>query len=148
MNYYGTSRTNYFHVTDEAKFAELMAGLDGGEGEIEDFTEKDKDGRLLHGFGCHNGNVEFYPRDKDGELDFENPSFDTFLNEIQAILPPDECFVFMESGAEGLRYVAGVTTIVTPTEIKTFDIRTMTMNYVAQHFKEKGIEPQPLRLEY
>ena len=27
MNYYATARTNYFHVTDEAKFKQLMAGL-------------------------------------------------------------------------------------------------------------------------
>lgn len=106
-NYMGTTRTNYFRVTDENRYQELFSRL-RGEDDIRDFT-KEKDGILYHGFGTY-GCIEY--EDEDGEL-----YLDDFFNELQKILPDDEAFMFFESGHEKLRYVTGVSVIVTKKEI-------------------------------
>lgn len=55
-NYESTSRTNYFHVTDEARYQKLISHLCGTS--IETFDETEEDGRILHGFGAY-GSVDF-----------------------------------------------------------------------------------------
>ena len=55
-NYYGTARTNYFRVTDEAKHRFLFARL-SGEDSIKDFS-KEKEGEIWHGFGAYS-NIDY-----------------------------------------------------------------------------------------
>lgn len=50
-NYVAKVRTNYFCVTDEAKYLEIRRGLRGAEDEPE-FWDEVQDGVLKHGFGC------------------------------------------------------------------------------------------------
>lgn len=106
-NYMSTSRTNYFRVTDEKRYEELFNNL-CAEDNIHDFTEE-KDGVLYHGFGTY-GSVEYIDED-------EEYNFDTFLKELQKILPEDEAFMYFESGYEKLRYVTGFSVVVTSKEI-------------------------------
>ena len=141
-NYYGTARTNYFHVTDEEAYQNLFAGLRCGDDEIEDFTETDKDGRKLHGF-VSKGSIDYCPDEESDEYDFG-----AFLQGIQELLPPDEVFVYMETGAEKLCYVHGVSVIVTRDGIQTIDLRRQTEERVNEYFEGKGIKPQPLVLDY
>ena len=56
MNYNSMGRTNYFQVTDEARYNVLFESLYGEE--KKDFT-KEVDGKKLHGFGIVNG-IDFY----------------------------------------------------------------------------------------
>ena len=109
-NYYGTSRTNYFRVTDEDRYKELFEGL-SGEDTVHDFTKVDESGTIWHGFGCY-GSVEYYPP-SDDEDDWMDPDFDYFVAELQKILPENEAFIYCETGYEKLRYVAGNATIAT-----------------------------------
>lgn len=108
-NYMSTSRTNYFRVTDEKRYEELFNNL-CAEDTIHDFTEV-KDGVLYHGFGTY-GSVSY-----DGENEDEEYDFDAFLLKLQEILPEDEAFIYFESGYEKLRYVTGLSIVVTKKEI-------------------------------
>ena len=95
-NYIATTRTNYFHVTDEDKYSKLLESLDADD--FKDFTETEEDGKLIHGFGCY-GTI--YSED------------DEFYEGIREILPDDEAFMQFEVGNEKLRYVVGDAIIVT-----------------------------------
>jgi hypothetical protein len=52
--YYATSRTNYFHVTDEEAYQKIA------EEEITCFDAVEDDGRILHGFGAYSS-IEYLP---------------------------------------------------------------------------------------
>lgn len=112
-NYMGVSRTNYFRVTDEDKYNELINGLIC-EDHIEDFT-MEHNGVLYHGFGAYDS-IEYI------EEDSEDYNFDKFLEEIQKILPDDEAFMYFESGHEKLRYVSGFVVVCTKKEIKSMSL--------------------------
>lgn len=112
-NYYCTSRTNYFRVTDEQKYAALYAGLYGSEDSVEDFTEK-HNSELWHGFGSEGWMG--WRVDPDDEPDCDG--MDGFYEALQEILPDDEAFIFMEAGAEKLRYVTGYVVVVTAKKIR------------------------------
>lgn len=106
-NYYAVSRTNYFRVTDEEKYNDLIDGL-SSEDEFHDFTYKDENGVTWHGFGTY-GNFS-YNLDEDGNMG-------DFYEELQKILPEDEAFMLFESGYEKLRYVTGYVDLVTHNNI-------------------------------
>lgn len=119
-NYIGVSRTNYFRVTDEARYAELFADL-SAEDVVQDFTYT-KDGVTYHGFGAFASIDYVSERDEDGEA--EEWDFEVFLAELQKILPDDEAFMYFESGYEKLRYVSGFTIVVTAREIRSMALDT------------------------
>ena len=112
-NYTAASRTNYFRVTDEDKYSELFSNLTS-EDIINDFTET-KDGIIYHAFGCY-GSIYY----EDYETD--NCSLESFLLELQKILPEDEAFMLFESGCENLRYVTGYSIVCTKKTIRYFNI--------------------------
>ena len=160
MNYDATVRTNYFRVTDEEKYNNLIKGLSS----FEDFTET-RNGQIFHGFGSYepmefyktpsmtenmkpyinndecyvkniitgeyiktsemvNNDIDTYEQiyDKDGNIiydrDEQTPDFNLFVSLLQQILPENECFVYMESGHEGLRSVNGYALVATNNEIR------------------------------
>lgn len=120
-NYYSNTRTNYFRVTDETKYAELFSHLVGDDDYIEDFT-KTEDGITLHGFGCQ-GVIQAIPMDEDPEVAEEwDDDFDGFLKELQKILPDNEAFILTVVGHEKLCYLVGYSIIVTGNNIKSIDI--------------------------
>ena len=104
-NYQGTSRTNYFRVTDEAKYQELYNNLCAND-TIDDLT-KEKDGTIYHGFGSYSG-IDYKINEDGSEM-----NFDKFLEELQKILPDDEAFVYFEAGHEKLKYITGYCIVVT-----------------------------------
>jgi hypothetical protein len=124
-NYYSNSRTNYFRVIDEEKYAELFSNLVGDEGEIYDFSKIEND-ILLHGFGCY-GSIDYQIPTQDGSDDYDY-DFDLFLKELQKILPENEAFIYMESGHEKLRYITGLSIVVTNDKIDSIDIRSSALN--------------------
>lgn len=119
-NYYETTRTNYFKVTDEDRYKELFGNL-CSEDEIHDFTKIDKDGAVWHGFGSY-GTIDYRLKDED---DWD---MDTFFKELQKILPDGEAFIMMGSGYEKLRYVTGWCVVVTNKEIRSTNIQTEALN--------------------
>lgn len=122
-NYYSCSRTNYFRVTDEEKYKSLFENLVGGEDEVHDFS-KEENGVRYHAFGAY-GSIDYVVSLNGGEdYDYD---FDLFLEELQKILPDDEAFIYMESGYEKLRYITGLSVIVTKDKIESLDIRNAAL---------------------
>lgn len=145
-NYYSTSRTNYFRVTDEARFDELFKNLIGIEDEVYDFTEID-DGVTLHAFGCY-GSIDYKkPMQNNSEEDDEDYDcdFDSFLAELQKILPEDEAFIYTECGHEKLRYITGFSIVVTKTKIKSVDIRSGAVELARKMLNNKKFQT---KMEY
>lgn len=137
-NYYCTTRTNYYRVTDEQAYAELFAGLHGTDDSIEDFSEKLKDGTIVHGFGTC-GSVLWF-RDHDAEEDYEDEYYSEFLSRLQKLLPAGEAFIMMQSGHEKLRYVTGYATVVTADSIEFLSIADLAVRKAREmlgddHFK-------------
>lgn len=122
-NYNAFTRTNYFRVTDESKYAELFSHIVGCEDSVDDFT-RTVDGVVQHGFGCY-GCIQAIPMDENPEdVEEWDYDFDGFLKELQKILPDDEAFIFTEVGYENLRYLTGYSIVVTKNDIKSIDIHS------------------------
>lgn len=132
-NYYATSRTNYFRVTDEEQYKELFSRLVGFDDDIADFTEQ-QEGVIWHGFGCY-GTIDYrLPEDKrDAFTEFD---LDTFFRELQKILPDDEAFILLEAGHEKLRYVTGNAFIITRDKISYCDMTDMAVNMAKEMLED------------
>lgn len=179
-NYIGKYRTNYFHVTDEARYQELCKGLyddegtptqlnepasqsphvqwrltnpqsddhriwykdaDGNlklyvEGEIDldsiptiynekgdvIYTRTDgKDDRILHCI-IGEGSLEWSRENLEDEDANLESDFDTFLEELQKILPDDEVFIYQETGSEKHRYLVGYGLVASKTDVESISI--------------------------
>ena len=131
-NYYASSRTNYFRVTDEKEYKNLFQNLIAESG-VYDFT-KEIDGVVYHAFGAYDA-VDY----KNGDDDYD---FDEFLNSLQKIIAEDDAFIYMESGCEKLRYITGCAIIVTKDKIETVDIRRDALNKAREMLDNKEFNTQ------
>jgi hypothetical protein len=99
-NWYGAARTNYFRVKDEAAFkAWLDTVPDVG---AEPGTEE-RGGKFCL---LANGEYGDFPGERFDEDDFDSTPFD-IVAELAAHLAEGEVAVFMQAGAEKLRYISG-----------------------------------------
>ena len=142
-NWYGETRTNYFKVTDEARYQELFQRLVGEE-EIEDFSSE-FGGELYHAFGSY-CDICFIGVDEDGKPDYniELEYFD-FLKEISKILTKDSCLVLTCVGHEKLRYLTGICSVVFPNgKITEMSLDGFAISKVQRYFGKD----YDLRLDY
>ena len=126
-NYCSTARTNYFRVTDEEEYINLFEGLYGYEDAVHDFTEE-RESTLWHGFGSYSS---ICWRENPNE-EPETTGLDEFYGRLQKILPDDEAFIYMEAGAEKLRYVVGAADIVTNKGIRTMEMTDLAIENARQ----------------
>lgn len=101
-NYYGTARTNYFKVKDAALFKSFLVKFN---------LNRDQTlARDASGEGCailfEDGIPSFYETD-DGETDEID-----FPEELAKHLQDGEIAIFMEAGAEKMRYISGHATAI------------------------------------
>ena len=99
-NWYGTSRSNYFHVKDKEAFWQFV--VDTG---VKAFT--DDQGR--YAVAADSENDGYWPSSifkchEDGTEDYEDIDFE---DELAPHLADGEVAVLMTAGAEKLRYVTG-----------------------------------------
>jgi len=121
-DYYGKTRTNYFSVTNEEKFREIIA-LCGATDEIKIDDEKQNDGSVKYMFYCE-GVIQGLPdseSDNDAGDDFDY-SHEAFCKALQEILPDDDAVIITEVGSEKMRYLIGSCTVITSKDIKWIDI--------------------------
>ena len=118
-NYIATGRTNYFRVTDEEAYKNLLAGVINVAGDISYTAD---DGTIMHGFVVEGGGIEYYDSEEEEFIP------DYFESEIQKLLPEDEAFIYMEAGWEKWRYVTGYSIVVTKNNIEYFDIIDMALD--------------------
>jgi len=105
-NFYGTARTNYFKVKDAQKFQEAMAEIPNIEvvTKPEDcfgiMASGDSDSGCFPGYGWSEENGEEY------EIDLPQ-LVSKHLREDEVAVFMEAVAVFMEAGAEKLRYISG-----------------------------------------
>lgn len=108
MTNYDITRTNYFRVTDEAKFREIVGSCACGDAEMKIWTETAPDGTKYFAFGCY-GCIDGY-RDPENN---DEPSLERFREELQTILPDSEAVIITHVGHEKMRDVYGEIDIIT-----------------------------------
>ena len=111
-NYYAFIRSNYFSVTDETRFREIIASCLGSDEAIRIFESSDGSGKF--GFGCY-GSISGVPDDEDDPDDYD---VDAFYEALQEVLVEGDAIIITEIGYEKLRYLIGVCTIITKREIQ------------------------------
>ena len=144
-NYVSAQRTNYFKVTDEEKYAELMSRVRGDEDILHLWTEE-KDGRIFHAFGCESS-MSYYPENEDGtEAEDEAPvEWEEFCRELSKLLPAGEAVIILEVGKEKLRYLTGYAEIITKHGTEFVDL---TRTAIEKARKCLGNDTWSTRIEY
>lgn len=100
-NWYGTSRSNYFRVKDEAAFRKFVDATG-----VECFVDnKHRFAVVADSVNDGNWPSNIYKQYEDGTEDYEDIAF---IDELAKHLADDEIAVLMTTGAEKLRYVTGV----------------------------------------
>jgi len=138
-NYYATIRTNYFSVKDETAFRELIQSVTA-EDEVHIFEQPQSDGGKKFGFGCCGsiGGIA-NPDDED------HPDLDVFLEALQKLVCEKDAIILTEVGSEKLRYVMGLSTVITHAKIQYVDIRSIALE-VAQ--KSLGNPDYTTQMDY
>lgn len=97
-NYYGAARSNYFKVKDEAAFFAAMENVP----DIEVHGDDEKGFCVLVAGGDYGGWPTMGWNDEtEDDYDIDVPAI------VSEHLQDDEVAIFMESGAEKLRYIVG-----------------------------------------
>ena len=124
-NYCGFTRTNYFSVTDEAKFRDII-GKCVAEDSVEIFKSDSEDGKFA--FGCYSGIQEeiscgayddCYDCPKSETAECETPGLYEML---QSVVASDDAIIITEVGHEKLRYLVGVSIIITKDSIRAVSL--------------------------
>ena len=110
-------RTNYFRVTEEEKFKNLIDEFLSGSCEV--FTRTDVNSNKLVGFGSDE-NIN-WPEDETG-----------FVSGLQECLAEDDSIIVLEVGHEKLRYLIGAATIITRSSIETIDLTSLAISKAAE----------------
>lgn len=120
-NYTCAQRTNYFKVTDEKKYAELMSKVRGNEDSIHLLDKTTEDGTLLHAFCC-DSSMSYYPDNEDGTEADDPAEWEEFSEELSKLLPEGEAVIVLEVGKEKLRYLSGYAEIITKNGTGSVDL--------------------------
>ena len=110
-------RTNYFRVTEEEKFRNLIDEFLSGSCEV--FRRTDVNSNKLVGFGSDE-NIN-WPEDDTG-----------FVSGLQECLAEDDSIIVLEVGHEKLRYLIGAATIITRSSIETIDLTSLAISKAAE----------------
>lgn len=121
-NYCCTIRTNYFHVKDEEKFRALMDRAYGCEDSIELWKKRDANGNTVFGFGVYGGISGLRSAGADEDDDYDESSYDEFLDGLQECVADDDAIIILEAGNEKMRYIIGAATIITSSKFAYLDI--------------------------
>ena len=126
-NYYATIRTNYFAVTDEVKFRKIIDSC-SAEDTIHILENIAPDGTKTFGFGCY-GYISGIHADADEE-DMDETDLDAFYFALQSVLAEGDAIIIMEVGNEKLRYLIGVCTVITRSDIQGVDVSNKALDLV------------------
>lgn len=130
-NYMSTTRTNYFRVKDPEAFRTFMATVEGTEGSVELWEEKDNNGNLVFGFGTYGSLSGICDVGEAGTDVTSEPDYEEFINGLQDHVAEDDAVIILEAGNEKLRYVVGSATIVTSRDCEYLNITDLAVSRVS-----------------
>lgn len=128
-NYTAKFLTNYFSVTDDEKFKNLVA-LCQADDEIEIYEKQQPNGSVKYGIGCEK-NIHGIP--EEGEEYAESIGF--FYKSLQELIPSDDAVIITEIGNEKLNYFVACCIVITRGEIKSIDARSEAVKLAADMLK-------------
>ena len=132
-NYYGMTRTNYFHVNNPEALRELIKKVVGDENDIELWEDKDKFGKPIFAFGGYASIEGIHPIDNknndadqddedDDNYNYDEPDYDLFVSELQKLIVDGEAIIITEVGAEKLRYLTAYSVVITKNDAQNVDL--------------------------
>lgn len=119
-NYESACRTNYFEVTDETKYQELLEAIKQNYDVSQ--LEMKENGKVRHAFGAYD----------EIDLEYVNGFDGNWIKELQKILPAGEAFVLIVSGHEKLASVSAGATIITNDAVDILDLETMIGDMISE----------------
>lgn len=133
-DYYAKTRTNYFGVTDEDKFREIMGKISP----TPKYYQETVNGRKKFMFYC-DGSLDGYPvyagadedeafEDDDLYREVDEYDFDAFMKDLQTILEEDDAVLITEIGSEKFRYLTGYCIIITKNGTATVNLAECAKN--------------------
>ena len=141
-NYCCTIRTNYFHVKDEATFRALMDRVYGYEDGIELWKERDANGNTVFGFGVYGGISGLRNAGADEDDDYDESSYDEFLDGLQECVADDDAIIILEAGNEKMRYVIGAATVITSDQFAYLDIADLAKQKASEFLSNPSWQTQ------
>lgn len=117
-NYVHTVRTNYFRVKDQEQFIDFADHLHGESGNVRLMMRDEPGEERRFALGCDGGIDGFFIHEDDDPED----AYELFLTSLQNYVAEDDAVIILDVGNEGLKYVAGLATIVTSKEIEYLDL--------------------------
>jgi hypothetical protein len=153
-NYYGKTRTNYFSVTDEVKFREIIAACKASEDEVHSIdNEKEGDERKV-GFYC-DGSIQGLPYklvddepvvtfdEDDAEEDLDNEiSGNFFYDALQELLVDGDAIIVTEVGSEKMRYLLGCCLVITKNDMQHVDLGAKALKLARNMLGNPGFTTQ------
>ena len=128
-DYYASTRTNYFAVTDEDKFRQVMAKCVGSGDSVEVFEQHCKStGVTLFCFGCQSTISGLRVATDEDDDSWDDCDIDAFYEALQGLVVEGDAIIITEVGYEKLRYLAGISTIITHSEIRVVNLRDKALN--------------------
>lgn len=139
-NYFGVARTNYFRVTDENGFREMMKRVKGSEDDIEVF-EREIDGVQHFGFGCYSSILGLSDNeDEDGDGD-SDAMYSNFVTALQQLLHPEDAVIMFEIGYEKLRYLVGHAHVIAQKNEASVDLISTAVKKAKELLGNPDYEP-------
>jgi len=131
-NYECVTRSNYFRVKDPEAFRKFMARVYGSD-KVNLWEKKDKEDRLVFGFGLFGGISGYKAEEADDDDDLEEyTDYDVFLDGLQQHIAADDAVIIVEGGNEKLRYIIGSAVVVTKSAIEYFDVTNLATKRAAE----------------
>lgn len=135
-NYYGVTRTNYFAVTNETEFREIIARYFNSRLSI--FERTQPDGSKQFGFGCYSSFDGLIAEDDDAE---DIDGTDSLYCELQEVLQEGHSIIIFEAGHEKLRYVIGSAIVITKTDVQFVDLHDLALKLARRMLDDEHYAP-------
>ncbi len=131
-NYECVTRSNNFRVKDPEAFRKFMSRVYGSN-KVNLWEQKDKEDRLVFGFGLFGGIGGYASEETADDDDLEEyTDYDVFLDGLQKHIAADDAIIIVEGGNESLRYIIGSAVVVTRNAIEYFDVTNLATRRAAE----------------
>ncbi len=140
-NYYGSTRTNYFHVKDEEKFRDMMEHVITYDGHIDIWEAQDREGNKTFAFGGYAiiAGYQENPKEADADPDAD-PDYEEFILNLSECLCEDDAAIIYEIGQEKLRYLSAYAIVVTSKGHETLNLLMMACDKASEMLKNPDWE--------
>ena len=126
-DYYGKTRTNYFSVTNEEKFKQIINSCGAENGGIIIADQKQNDGSVKYCFYCDGSiyglpdrnETDEYCEDDDAYIEYD---YDAFCATLQEIISDGDAIIITHIGSEKMRYLIGGCSIITRNDYEYVDL--------------------------